>query len=48
VEIPLIISNHPDLENIGKRFDIPFHIFPLTKENKEEQEQSGIDGIERE
>jgi formyltetrahydrofolate deformylase len=38
VEIPLIISNHKDLEEVGKRFDIPFHIFPVTKENKAEQE----------
>jgi formyltetrahydrofolate deformylase len=38
VEIPLIISNHPDLENVGTRFEIPFHVFPITKENKVEQE----------
>lgn len=38
VEIPLIISNHPDLKHIGERFDIPFHVFPITKENKAEQE----------
>jgi formyltetrahydrofolate deformylase len=40
VEIPLIISNHKDLEEVGKRFDIPFHIFPVTKDNKAEQEAS--------
>lgn len=38
VEIPLIISNHPDLEWIGQKFGIPFYIFPITKENKVEQE----------
>ncbi len=38
VEIPLIISNHPDLEWIGQKFGIPFHVFPITKENKAEQE----------
>jgi len=38
VEIPLIISNHPDLQHIGERFGIPFHVFPITKENKAEQE----------
>lgn len=38
VEIPLIISNHPDLEHIADRFGIPFHVFPITKENKAEQE----------
>lgn len=38
VEIPLIISNHPDLENVAKRFDIPYHYLPITKINKAEQE----------
>jgi formyltetrahydrofolate deformylase len=42
VEIPLIVSNHPDLEKIGQRFDIPFHIFPVTKENKAEQETAEL------
>ena len=38
VEIPLIISNHPDLQHVAARFGIPFHVFPITKENKAEQE----------
>lgn len=38
VDIPLIISNHPDLEMVAKRFDIPYHYFPINKENKAEQE----------
>ena len=38
VEIPLIISNHPDLQHVAERFDIPFYLFPITKENKTEQE----------
>ncbi|MBP1614572.1 MAG: formyltetrahydrofolate deformylase [Bacteroidetes bacterium] len=38
VEIPLIISNHPDLQHVAERFGIPFHLFPISKENKEEQE----------
>ena len=37
-EIPLIISNHPDLAPVAERFGIPFHVFPITKENKAEQE----------
>ena len=28
VEIPLIISNHPDLQHVAERFGIPFHLFP--------------------
>lgn len=39
VEIPLIISNHPDLEEAARRFGIDFHCIPITKENKAEQEQ---------
>ena len=38
VEIPLIISNHPNLEVVAKRFGIEYHYFPVTKENKAEQE----------
>lgn len=38
VEIPLIISNHPDLEHIANKFGIPFHCFPITKDNKAEME----------
>ncbi|KAA6334411.1 Formyltetrahydrofolate deformylase [termite gut metagenome] len=38
VEIPLIISNHTDLENVAIRFEIPYHVFPVTKDNKAEQE----------
>lgn len=42
VEIPLIISNHPDLEAVSQRFGIPFYVFPVTKENKREQEDRQI------
>lgn len=38
VEIPLIISNHPDLEHVAKKFNIPYYCLPITKDNKEEQE----------
>ncbi len=39
VEVPLIISNHPDLQHVAERFGIPFYLFPITKETKEEQEK---------
>jgi formyltetrahydrofolate deformylase len=42
VEIPMIISNHRDLEPVCKAFDIPFYYFPITSENKEEQEKLQI------
>ena len=43
VEIPLIISNHPDLQPVAERFGIPFHLFPITKETKEEQEKKEME-----
>ena len=43
VEIPLIISNHPDLQHVAERFVIPFYLFPITKETKEEQERKEME-----
>ena len=43
VEIPLIISNHPDLQHVAERFGIPFHLFPITKETKAEQEKKEME-----
>lgn len=41
-EIPLIISNHPDLEDLAAYHRIPYHVFPITKETKAEQEQAEL------
>jgi formyltetrahydrofolate deformylase len=41
-EISLIISNHPDLESLAQQYQIPFHLFPITKENKAEQEMKEL------
>ncbi|MDR2037893.1 MAG: formyltetrahydrofolate deformylase, partial [Bacteroidales bacterium] len=38
VDIPLIISNHTDMQPIAERFGIPFYHLPITRENKSEQE----------
>lgn len=43
VEIPLIISNHPDLQHVAERFGIPFYLFPITKETKEEREKKEME-----
>ncbi len=50
-DIPLIVSNHPDLERVAEQFDIPFQYIPITKDTKAEQEartlellnQAGVD-----
>ena len=43
VEVPLIISNHPDLEPIAKNFDIDFHHVPVTKDTKKKAEETQLD-----
>ena len=42
VALPLIISNHPDLEALANKFDIDFHVFPVNKENKPDQEKKEL------
>jgi formyltetrahydrofolate deformylase len=46
MEIPVIISNHPALEPIAKRYNIPYHVFPITKENKFDQEIKELELLE--
>jgi formyltetrahydrofolate deformylase len=38
VEVPLIISNHPDLKPVADRFGIDYHVFSMDKSNKADQE----------
>jgi formyltetrahydrofolate deformylase len=42
IEIPVIISNHQDLEPLAQRYGIAYHVFPITKENKQEQEEKEL------
>lgn len=37
-EIPLIVSNHPELESVAAKFRVPFHCLPITKDTKVHQE----------
>jgi formyltetrahydrofolate deformylase len=46
VEIPLILSNHPDLEDVAKHFAIPFHVIEVSKQNKREAEAKQIQLLE--
>jgi len=48
VEIPLIISNHPDLETVAKKFNIPFYCFPLNKDNRETLEAQEMELLKKE
>ena len=41
-DIKVVISNHPTLQPIVETFGIPFKYFPITPENKPDQEQKEI------
>lgn len=43
VQIPFVISNHPDMEPLVKQFGIDFHLFPINEKNKEEQETKELE-----
>ncbi|MDT8317624.1 MAG: formyltetrahydrofolate deformylase [bacterium] len=42
IDIPLIMSNHFDLEPVAKQFGIDFNHFKISPENKEEQEEKQL------
>ncbi|HET7579838.1 MAG TPA: formyltetrahydrofolate deformylase [Bacillales bacterium] len=42
-EIPLVISNHPDLRETAEALQIPFHHIPVSKDNKPEAEKKQLD-----
>lgn len=46
VDIPLIVSNHSRLEAVARQFGIAWRVFPITHENKAEQEQAQLELLE--
>ncbi|MBE9015611.1 formyltetrahydrofolate deformylase [Chroococcidiopsis sp. CCALA 051] len=42
-EIPLIISNHADLEWVAKQFGIDYYYIPVNKDNKAAQEEKQLE-----
>lgn len=42
-DIPLIVSNHPDLEPVARQFGIDYHVFPITADTKADQEKREIE-----
>jgi formyltetrahydrofolate deformylase len=42
VEIPLIVSNHPELEVVAQNFNTPYYCFPMYAENKRAQEEKQL------
>ena len=47
VEIPVIISNHPDLKSVADQFNIPYEVIPVTRQNKEEMEALEFEILDR-
>lgn len=39
-EVPLVVSNHPDLEPVARSFGIDYRVFPITPETKRAQEDA--------
>jgi formyltetrahydrofolate deformylase len=42
VDIPLVISNHSDLKPLADHYSIPFYVFPITADNKRQQEEKEL------
>jgi formyltetrahydrofolate deformylase len=42
-EIPLIVSNHPDVQRWADFYRVPLHVIPVTKETKAESERWQIE-----
>ena len=43
VEIPFILSNHPDLQPIAESFGIPYYHIPVTKDIKAQAEEQQLE-----
>ena len=48
VFIPLIISNHKDLEQVAQNFGIPFHYIPVTAQTKEKAAEIQLELLQKE
>ncbi|KAH6876063.1 formyltetrahydrofolate deformylase [Alternaria rosae] len=47
VEVPIIVSNHPEFAELAKNNGIEFHHLPVTKDTKEKQETQILDLIKQ-
>ncbi|CAJ2513323.1 Uu.00g014420.m01.CDS01 [Anthostomella pinea] len=45
IEIPIIVSNHPEFKTLAESYGIEFHHLPVTKDTKLEQERQILDLI---
>ena len=42
-ELPLIVSNHPDLERVARQFGVEFQLIPVSAENKPQAEAAQLE-----
>ncbi|WP_237718393.1 formyltetrahydrofolate deformylase [Rhodovulum sp. PH10] len=47
IEIPAVVSNHPDLQRVVEWHGIPYHHLPVTKDTKAEQEGKILEMVDR-
>lgn len=45
MDIPFIISNHPDLAALAEMYGVPYHHFPVRKESRSQDQQLILDFI---
>ncbi|GCE16817.1 formyltetrahydrofolate deformylase [Dictyobacter kobayashii] len=45
MDIPFIISNHPDLEGLANMYDVPYYHFPVKRATRQQDEQRMLDFI---
>lgn len=46
IEIPLIVSNHPDCADLAERYGVPYEVIPVSPTTKEEAETTLLRRIE--
>ena len=47
IEIPAVVSNHPDLQRVVEWHGIPFHHLPVTRDGKHVQEERILEMVDR-
>lgn len=45
VDIPFIISNHPDLESLARMYSIPYYYLPIRREQRTDDEHKLLDVV---
>jgi len=48
IDVPLIVSNHPDLESLAASYDVPFHHVPVSGATKAQAEARLLELVETE